>query len=72
MIEVTIEATPDGVAAIRQRLILAGVSDTTLVPVANVLRIVADLLDKRADVIDEEPVMLGENDSLTFRLTVMP
>lgn len=73
MIDVTIEADPEGLQSLRTRLQYAGVADPTRVPVANLLRVVADMLDKKADFVEaERPVFLGENDSLTFRLTVMP
>lgn len=72
-IDVTIEADSEGLATLRTRLAWAGVVDPTLVPLANVLRVVADLLDKRADFVQEEqPIMLGTSDLLTFKMRVMP
>jgi hypothetical protein len=71
MIKVQITAFPEGIAAIRERLTLAG-EGGEMVPVANVLRIVADLLDKKADVVAENPVHLARNTTFTFELQVLP
>lgn len=71
MIKVQITAYPEGVAAIRERLTLAG-EGREAVPVANVLRVVADLLDKKADVItSKNPVLLARNTTFTFELQVL-
>lgn len=72
MIKVQITAYPEGVAAIRERLTLAGESGN-MVSVPNILRIVADLLDKKAYVIaSENPIILAGNTTFTFELQVLP
>ena len=72
MIKVQITAFPEGVAAIWERLTLAG-EGGEMVPVPNILRIVADLLNKKADVIaSENPILLAGNTTFTFELQVLP
>lgn len=72
MIKVQITAFPEGIAAIRERLTTAG-EGGEMVPVPNILRIVADLLDKKADMIEaENPVILAGNTTFTFELQILP